>query len=440
MSLSSSEAPDSLPTWDTVRTEMSATATPGYGNAGDILGSAPSSVNHSKVATVPNAELRHVLFLIDRFPHRVGGAEGVLLRTIRRLPANRYRCSVATFAVDPQFGDARRLFDCPFYLFPLQRTYDWNAMRVAVKIMHLIRSQQVSIVHTFFSTSDLWGGLIAKLSGCPVLISSRRDMGIQRSAKHQLAYRLLGGMFDQIQAVSDEVRAFSISQDALNRGRVVTLHNGVDLEEIQQACGIPRSDPTLALQQASHVIATVGNIRPVKGTDVLVRAAALVSKQFPLAAFLVIGGVQDHEYFRSLQQLAASLGITRSIRFVGLRYDVVSILKSCDVFYQSSRSEGLPNAILEAMACRLPCVATDVGGTREVVADGRSGFLVPPENPELAAERLLRLLRDPKLAREMGETGFEIIEEHFTSRVMVNRLVEHYDSILEAKRYARLSQ
>jgi L-malate glycosyltransferase len=367
----------------------------------------------------------------------VGGAEGVLLRTTRLLPARRYRCSVATFAVDPQFGDVRRLFECPFYLFPLQRTYDWNAVRVAVKIVRLIRSQRINIVHTFFSTSDLFGGLIAKLSGCPVLISSRRDMGIHRSAKHRLAYRLLAGMFDQIQAVSDEVRTFSISQDALPPDRVVTLHNGVDLEEIQQAYGIARSDQTLALQGASHVVATVGNIRPVKGTDVLIRAAALVCKQLPTAAFLVIGGVQDPEYFRSVQELAASLGITRNIKFLGLRYDVVSLLKTCDMYCQSSRSEGLPNAVLEAMACRLPCVATDVGGTREVIADGCSGFLVPPQNPELAAERLLRLLLDPKSAQEMGETGFKIVEEGFTARTMVDRLVEHYDGILEAKRSAR---
>jgi glycosyltransferase involved in cell wall biosynthesis len=379
-----------------------------------------------------------VLFLIDRFPHRVGGAEGVLLRTVRLLPPKRYRCSVATFAVDPQFGDVRRLFECPFYLFPLQRTYDWNAVRVALKIAHLIRSQRVSIVHTFFSTSDLWGGMIAKLSGCPVLISSRRDMGIERSAKHQLAYRLLGRMFDQIQAVSDEVRTFSISQDGLPFGRVVTLHNGVDLEEVQQAYGIPRSDQTLALQQTSHVVATVGNIRPVKGTDILIRAAALVCKQLPDAVFLVLGRVQDPEYFHFVQELATSLGITRNIKFLGLRYDVVSILKACAVFFQSSRSEGLPNSVLEAMACRLPCVATDVGGTREVVAEGSSGFLVPPENPELAAERLLRLLRDPMRARQMGETGFKIIEERFTAQAMVDRLVQYYDGILEAKRSARL--
>jgi len=121
---------------------------------------------------------RHVLFLIDRFPERMGGAEGALWRTTKLLPRHRYRCSVATFAIDTRFGDVRPLFDCPFHVFPLERTYGWSALRTAFRIANMIRREKISIVHTFFSTSDLWGGLIAKLSGCPVLISSRRDMGI----------------------------------------------------------------------------------------------------------------------------------------------------------------------------------------------------------------------------------------------------------------------
>src|SRR6266478_1780815 len=163
----------------------------------------------------PDPKPEHVLFLIDRFPQRMGGAEGTLLKITRLLPPARYRCSVVTFAIDPAFEDIRGLFKCPLYVLPLRRTYDWNALRVAMKIVLLIKSQQVSIVHTFFHTSDLWGGMIAKLSGCPVLISSRRDMGLNQSLKHRVAYRLLRRMFDQVQAVSEQVRSYSIAEHGL---------------------------------------------------------------------------------------------------------------------------------------------------------------------------------------------------------------------------------
>jgi len=393
-----------------------------YVEAG-VIGSVPA----------PGPKPEHVLFLIDRFPQRMGGAEGTLLKITRLLPPARYRCSVVTFAIDPAFEDIRGLFKCPLHVLPLRRTYDWNALRVAMKIVLLIKSQQVSIVHTFFHTSDLWGGMIAKLSGCPVLISSRRDMGLNQSLKHRVAYRLLRRMFDQVQAVSEQVRSYSIAEHGLAPSRVVTLHNGVDLYEIQETSGLARSHSALDAQDASHLVTTVGNIRPVKGTDILIRAAARVCEQFPRAVFLVVGRANDSDYFRGLQELTSSLGLSRNVRFLGLRNDVISILKTSDVFFLPSRSEGLSNALLEAMACRLPCVVTEVGGNAEVVDNGRSGFLVPSENPELAAERIMELLRDPNGARRMGEVGRKIIEDRFDAQAMANRLVNFYDSLLEAK-------
>jgi L-malate glycosyltransferase len=375
----------------------------------------------------------HVLFLIDRFPQKMGGAEGTLLKITHLLPPARYRCSVVTFAIDPTFEDIRSMFNCPLHILPLRRTYDLNALRVAMKIARLIRTENVRIVHTFFHTSDLWGGMIAKLSGCPVLISSRRDMGLNRSAKHRHAYRLLRNIFDQVQAVSDQVRSFSIANDGLAPGRVVTLRNGVDLAEIDAIDALERSDSALGVADASHVIVSVGNIRPVKGTDVLLKTAARVCEQFPCAVFVVIGRANDTEYFRSVQDLSKSLGLSRNVRFLGLRNDVISILKASDVFFLPSRSEGLSNALLEAMACQLPCVVTDVGGNAEVVEDSQSGFLVPSEDSASAADRILALLRDSQAGRRMGKFGRKIVEERFGAQAMVDRLVGLYDGLLEAK-------
>ena len=382
----------------------------------------------NRIAT--SRDPRHVLFLIDRFPERMGGAEGTLWRATRLLPKNRYRCSVATFAIDPRFGDVRSLFECPFHVFPLKRTYDWNAFRVALRIANLIRREQVSIVHTFFSTSDLWGGMIAKLSGCPVLISSRRDMGIERSAKHHRAYRALAGMFDQVQTVSDEVRSYSISADGLCPDRVVTVHNGVDLKEIDAALPLSRSDETLGIRNASHIVLNVGNVRRVKGTDVIIRTVAIVRETFPNVLFLVVGGVHERAFFAEVQKLIKDLRVTDNVKFLGRRLDVPSILKMCDLFYQSSRSEGLPNAILEAMASGLPCVATEVGGTNEIISNDKNGFLVESERPDLAAKAIINLLGDQNRARIMGAAARRTIEQRFSAQAMVSRMVDQYDSLL----------
>lgn len=378
---------------------------------------------------------KHVLFLVDRFPSTIGGGERILLRTTRLLTERGYRCSVITFEGDPQFRNIRPPFNCPFYVFPLRRTYDANAIRIAAKLIRFIRSENIEIVHTFFSTSDLWGGLIAKLAGCPVLISSRRDMGIERSLKHDVAYRLLGGMFDQVQAVSHQVRLRTVTMDRLPETKVVTLHNGVDLEQIRRTPMLSRSDERVDLKEASHVIVSVGNVRRIKGVDVLLKIAAEVCQKFPTAVFAIIGGIEhDREYYKFLKQQIHAFNLGKNVKFLGYREDAIPVLKSCDVYCQCSRSEGLPNSLLEAMACGLPCVATAVGGTPEVISNGNDGFLVSPDDSKAGAQRILDLLDDPSLARRIGIAAEKTIAERFTSTIMADQLVNHYENIFASKK------
>jgi glycosyltransferase involved in cell wall biosynthesis len=237
-------------------------------------------------------------------------------------------------------------------------------------------------------------------------------------------------MFDQVHAVSEQVREFSIREDHLEPSRVVTLHNGVDLHEVESAKPLVDPEVALGIRGYSHVIATVGNLRPVKGIDVLLRAAAIVCRSFPNAVFLVVGEPHGHGYFDELKSLAGVLGLHNNVRFLGLRKDPLSILKIADVFCLPSRTEGLSNALLEAMACGLPCVATKVGGNPELVKEGQSGFLVPSEEPEAIAARIMDLLRDRELASSMGDTGRRLVENGFTVGHMVTRLVELYDGLL----------
>lgn len=368
----------------------------------------------------------HVLFIIDELC-RLGGAEGALLRTIRLLPPDKYRASLVTFRLDlTVFPD----FPCPFYLLPLRRTYDATAVKVGLKLRDLIRSQNVAIAHTFFETSDLWAGPIARLSGVPVLISSRRDLGILRSSKHHLAYRFVNPMFDRVLAVSEEVRTYCLQHDGLPPQKVQTLYNGIEFDPVQAAA----SRGELGCAGASHVIITTANVRRIKGLDVLLRAAAMVQREFPRAVFLIVGGVLEPEYFRGLEDLIRSLALSDTVKFLGARNDVMPLLAASDVFCLPSRSEGFSNALVEAMACGLPCVATRVGGNAEALADGESGFIVDSDAPEPLAERLLALLRDPELRRRMGQRGRETAEHRFSAHGMITQLTDIYDEMLAARR------
>ncbi|HXJ89047.1 MAG TPA: glycosyltransferase [Candidatus Binatia bacterium] len=371
-----------------------------------------------------------VLFLIDRLHCTEGGAEGVVHKLCSSLPQYGFHCMVATFWAGE---GVTQKFPCPVHIFPLTSIYRRKALGCAKDFASLLRRERVEILHTFFPASDLWGGMVARLSGCPVVISSRRDMGILRSRKHSLSYRLANRLFDQVQAVSDTVREFCIVRDRIPAGKVVTVYNGVDLDAIDAAASADRR-LCFGADDGQQVISTVANIRQVKGIDILVQAAAQVVRKIPDTIFAIIGGaIQEPAYWEAVQAAIKSMGLQRNFRFLGTRSDVFSLLKQSDIFCLPSRSEGMSNALLEAMACRLPCVATRVGGNPEVVVDGESGYLVPSEDSSALAARVISLLGNHERSRQMGQEGRHLVESKFTVHHMAQRLSQLYGDLLRRR-------
>jgi len=264
-------------------------------------------------------------------------------------------------------------------------------------------------------------------------------MGFRRLRKHRAAYRLLASMFDQIHTVSDAVRDYTIRQDGADPSKVITIPNGVDTRAIQSAGDSAQLRSQYGLDKASHVIVDLTTVRQVKGIDTLMRAAALVRLQFPHVLFVVAGKISEPAYFAELNSLLSELELAENFRFLGGVEAVFPLLNMCNVFCHLSRSDGLSNAMLEAMACGLPCVVTRVGGNPEIIEEGRNGFVVPADAPDLAADRIITLLRYPDCARRIGERARQIIRENFTAEVMVRRLVKLYDGLAHAAEHRGVS-
>jgi glycosyltransferase involved in cell wall biosynthesis len=261
-------------------------------------------------------------------------------------------------------------------------------------------------------------------------------MGILRSTRHRIAYRLMSSLFNQVQAVSGAVREQTIRADRIDPDKVVTIPNGIEIEKLAAADGAAALHHLLGLEDDSPLIVSVGHIRRVKGFDVLLRAAAEVCRVYPKATFLIVGTVQEPDCDRDLRELVRQLDLERNVRFLGKleNESVWSLLKLCDVFCQPSRSEGMSNALLEAMGCGLPCVATAVGGTPEVLEDGRTGYIVPSEDYHAAANRIMALLGDPEGARQMGLLARRVVEERFSAQSMIRSMVGMYDQLLGGRR------
>ena len=387
----------------------------------------PSSLLPLAAGTVPprNPGATHILLVVDQFPKVLGGGERIVLRTASLLQDAGFRVSILTFLIHPECTALTAVPPpCPVYLLPLTRTYDRKAFRAARQLGRFLRAEQVRLVQTFFESSDLWAGLVTRLTSSAALIWSRRDMGILRGRKHQLAYRALARLPDRVFAVSECVGRYTVEVDRVPSARVLTVYNGIDL-----AAWPPRPAPTKTAA-ASRTVVTLGNIRHVKGHDVLIEASALVLKQAPETTFCVIGEVLDPLFFAQLQTRLVELGIADHFHFAGGMTHPAVLLQTADLFVLPSRSEGFSNAILEAMAASLPVVATAVGGNAEAVEDGCTGFIVPPEDAPALAAAMLRLLESPALLERMSEAARARLEQHFTTEAMLGKIVASYRELL----------
>ncbi|MEI9978132.1 MAG: glycosyltransferase family 4 protein [Edaphobacter sp.] len=369
-----------------------------------------------------NSALPHVLLVLDQFPKNLGGGERIALKLAALLPKYGYRASILTFSVHPE-SSVLKAPPCPIYVLPLQRTYDLTALRAALEFRRFLKQQRVQIVQTFFESSDLWAGFVTKTTSNKKLIWSRRDMGILRTRKHHIAYRLMAGTPDAVFAVSEQVRQYCIEVDRIDPARVRTIYNGLDLDD-WSTLSMPTKAP------GEFLVTTVGNIRRVKGHDVFIRAAASILPQFPGVSFSIVGDVLESDYFLELQHLIKELNLTDHFHFVGGITNLRGYLSTADIFVLPSRSEGFSNAIVEAMAAALPVVATNVGGNAEAVKDSVSGLLVPSEDPAALSSAIIRLLSDPSLAKAMGEAGKTLVAENFTTGTMMNRITAVYKDLL----------
>jgi glycosyltransferase involved in cell wall biosynthesis len=369
-----------------------------------------------------HSALPHVLLVLDQFPRTLGGGERVVLNLAALLPKHGYRASILTFSVHPESAGLKSP-PCPIYVLPLQRTYDLTALRAAFELREFLRLQQVQIVHTFFESSDLWAGFVTKSMSKAKLIWSRRDMGILRTRKHNIAYRLMAGAPDAVFAVSEQVRRHCIEVDRIDSARVQTIYNGVNLADWNTASR-PAKPP------GELLVTTIGNIRRVKGHDILIKAAALIVPLFPKVSFSIAGDVLEADYFLELQTLVRDLDLSDHFHFVGGVINLSEHLSMADIFVLPSRSEGFSNAIVEAMAAALPVVATSVGGNGEAVEDGVTGLLVPSEDPAALSAAITRLLSDPSQARAMGIAGKARATENLTTEAMMNRITAAYRDLL----------
>ena len=293
---------------------------------------------------------------------------------------------------------------------------------LVVRLAKQMRQDRVQVVHTHHLGQLLYIGVAAKLAGARVVHTEHEHFSTASRRLRRLL-RALSVVADRVTAVSDPVREYLRDQVGIPSTKLVTITNGVDIPTFASAKPIDRSE--LGWAKDDVIIACVARLEPEKAHDTLIEAFRRLNGRHPNAQLLIVGsGSRGTE----LQNCVQKLELSKSVRFVGSRNDVPRWLAACDVFALASTREGMPLAILEAMAASKPVVATAVGSIPCVVQHGKTGLLVPSGSAEEFEAALELLVSDTQKRQEFGASGYQLIEAHYS----IDRTVDRYRTEFEA--------
>ncbi len=295
------------------------------------------------------------------------------------------------------------------------------------RLRRLVRSLGGPVVHTFLFDADVYGMLAALLGSPGAVITTRR--AIKRNRPHHLRlYRLTNFLVDRIVCNSEEVRRFTLEAEAADPSRVEVIVNGIDVERFAAGDGAA-ARARLGIGPDETLVGAVGTIKEVKGQRVLLEAMVPLLRERP-GLRLVLAGDRRGRYAEELARETREAGMEERVVMPGPVADVPDLLAALDLFVLPSLSEGMSNALLEAMASGCPIVATRVGGNAEALAEGRAGLLVPAGDPDALREAIVRLLDDPDLAAALAARAVVRARTHYSLEGMLETTEALYAGLL----------
>lgn len=345
-----------------------------------------------------------VLMIIGRLGD--GGKERQLLLLLKTLIPNK---NISTFLISMNSGgeretEASQLADY-FEAMPGKRGV--NFIKPLVKLVNLIKKHKIDVIHTWGSgVWDLIGLIAGRLCGVLVIHNGIQSAPNQLNIYDQITR--FGALFADVVIANSLAGLQSFKLAYLNKSRVI--HNGLELSRFENIERI----------KEGQNICMVANFRKEKDHKTAVLGFANITKQFPNANLHLIG--HDYGTLSSCQKLVQDLNLENNIKFITNCISPELIIGKCQIGLLATHGEGISNALLECMVLTKPVIVSNNGGNPEVVIDGKTGFLVEPESPEMISEKLVFLLSKPDLAKTMGQNAEKSVKESF----LVSRMVQEF--------------
>jgi len=377
------------------------------------------------------ARARKVFFLLDSL--HVGGTETQAVELALRLSVLPYEVTLGCLHMQGPLLEKLRGSAVRVREFRPQGGLDSPAgIYQLLRLAAFLRRERFDVVHTHDLWSNLMGVPAGRLAGVRAIISSRRDLAnfdwYQGRRRNWL--RNIQNLSNVVLANATPIRDALIAEDGFAPEKLRVIHNGVDTEKFR--CATRDRERLFPGASNQELVVLVGNMHSdVKGHPWLIAAAPLVLREFPNTRFVLAGDGTARPEFEAQ---VARLRVQNNFIFLGRRDDVPDVLASCDIAVLPSRAEGLPNAVLEYMSAGLPTIASRVGGNAELVEDGVTGLLVPPEDSDALANAVGRLLRDPDLTRKIATNGQKMATENYSFERLIRQTDALYTELLELRK------
>jgi L-malate glycosyltransferase len=367
-----------------------------------------------------------VLFLVDTLER--GGTETHMVQLAVRLKAKGHRIIVGCLHPGGALAENLCKAGVPVVEFPkLGSLLSFRGAYQILRLTRYIRRERFDVIHAHDLWANLMGITSAYMAGTEVIISSQRDLGHLwwYTPFRNRVLRAIHLLANRVIANSAAVRDMLVKDFRIPPDHVQIVRNGVDIERFESV-GADRRRVSSRLDDKERLVIVVANMHSeLKGHYELIEAARRICREVPKARFVLVG---DGEERTKIEQHVRDAGLLAHFLFLGSRKDIPELLACAEVSILPSRAEGLPNAILEAMAAGVPVVATRVGGIPEIVEDGECGLLVPSQDPQALAESTLRLLQDSGLAARIARNALERIRARFSFDHVVCEFEEVYRS------------
>lgn len=314
----------------------------------------------------------------------------------------------------------------------------WRDLSTFKKFKQIIKNNKIDIVHGHSAQVDFWACFMSKILNNRKTVYTKHDIRkLQKFESNipKFQYWLLNNYFsDKIIAVSDAIKYQLLDQYKISSRKITTIYNPVDTIKFQ-----PNKDDGIKIRKEIGISANVPLIGCVsrlvsrKGFDIFLRSARIIIQKIPNAHFLIVGHGKEEN---NLRDLSKKLSIDQQIHWLIGRRDIPDILNAMDIFlFTTLWREGFGIVVIEAMACGLPIICSNVGPLREIVIDGYNGYLPEPQhwelevnsaNPQPFAEKVIYLLKNPTVARQMGKASRKRCESNFSAKSIVKQYEDLY--------------